>query len=78
MHLGHLAHALQRVRAFAAAKLALKATGTRRDHALGLAPWPRLELGLEGIAVRAAVPEELDHLDLAGGRVGGHGLAQRV
>ncbi|MPM31711.1 hypothetical protein SDC9_78268 [bioreactor metagenome] len=37
---------------------------------------PGFERGLKGVAVRAAVPEELDHLDLASRRVGGRGLLE--
>jgi hypothetical protein len=45
-------------------------------HILGQALDPLFERGLEGVAVRAAVPEELDHLDLPAWRVtAGAGLS---
>jgi len=45
-------------------------------HVFGGFLGPLLERGLKHIAVGAAVPEELQHLDLAVARFGGHGAVQ--
>jgi hypothetical protein len=50
---------------------------TLDHHIGGILLDPGFQLGLKGIAVRAGIPEELDHLDLAGRCLYRHALVQR-
>ena len=72
LELVDLAHRLQRV-VQALLRLEVVAgrrTGTRLNTTCGRQLLdPGLQPRLEGVAVRAVVPEELDHLDLAGRRI---------